>query len=281
MRKLLTVILLLLSLRLAAQDTVPAPAVCPLTSTYGVEIGAARNFNTYLSPIRHTGTHMGVYGQWGRAIGFDPERWFGMGSARYGMDFCQNPQGTSSMTNIDLTGDWALYRKLRPLPGLVAAFGAGAELDAGLLYLPRNSNNPVAARVSLSLTLNAYGAYDLRIGRLPVRIIDQVSLPSLSVFFSPQYGESYYEIYLGDHSGLARCGWWGNHFAIANTLAAEFSVFSVRWRLSYRFDLRSSYVSHINTRLVSHSIGIGITTDWLNITRGHNASARLIPMIDP
>lgn len=262
-----------------AADT--AERVCPLTSTYGIEAGWARDFNTYLSPIRHTGTRIGVYGEWGRSMGFNPDEWFGLGEARIAMDFLENKQGSSSMTNIDFSGAWAMYRRFRPFPGVMAGLGAGIDFDAGALYLPRNSNNPVAARVAGSLSLNAMAAWNLRIGRMPVRLLGRVALPSLGVFFSPQYGESYYEIYLGNHDGLAHFGWWGNHFALSAAFGAEFRLLSVRWRLSYRFDCRSSYVNHINTRLVSHTIGLGITADWLNITRSHKSAARLVPMIDP
>lgn len=260
----------------ASQDTVP---LRPLTAVYSLEIGSARNFNTYLSPIRQSGTHAGVSGTWSRATGFAPEKVIMDFDARFAMDFTHNRQHTSSMTGIDFALSYDMLYRMRPFPGLQIAGGAGLELDAGALYLPRNSNNPVAARFSLDLTLNLRADYSFRIGRLPVRLSDRFSLPSLGVFFSPQYGESYYEIYLGNHNGLAHCGWWGNHFACANHLTAQFSVCGIRLCAGYRVECRSSYVNHINTRLVNHSFTLGIATDWINVTRGSaGPGRRIIPV---
>ncbi len=53
----------------------------------------------------------------------------------------------------------------------------------------------VSARASLS--------HPFKIGKLDLLLRDEISIPSLSVFFCPEYGETYYEIYLGNHKGLA------------------------------------------------------------------------------
>lgn len=285
LKRLLPVVaaLLMASSRLCAADAdtvaVSSEPLRPLTSLYSLEIGAARNFNTYLSPIRQTGTHAAISGAWSRAAGFAPEKVIMEFDARLAMDFTCNRQHTSSMTGIDFALGYDMLYRIHPVHGLQLAGGAGLELDAGALYLPRNSNNPVAARFSLDLTLNLRADYSFRIGRLPVRITDRFSLPSFGVFFSPQYGESYYEIYLGNHSGLAHAGWWGNHFACANTLSAQFTVCNIRLSAGYRVECRSSYVSHINTRLVNHSFVFGIATDWVNVTRGLDADRRIITAV--
>lgn len=254
-----------------------APPLRPLTAFYGISFGSACDFNTYLSPMRQTGSRFGLEASWSRATGFSPEKFIMDFDARLAMDFCRNRQHTSSMTGIDLTLGWDMLYRLRPLPGLQIGAGAGIEMNAGALYLPRNSNNPVAARLSLGLTLNLRADYSFRIGRLPVTLTDRLSLPSLGVFFSPEYGESYYEIYLGDHNGLVHCGWWGNHFQVSNLLLAQFNVCHIRLGVGYRAECRSSYTDHINTRLVNHNLVIGIATDWINVTRGHDSSRPLIP----
>lgn len=248
----------------------------PLTALYSVRIGAAHDLNTYLSPIRQSGTHLGIAAGWSRAMAFNPEAFIMDFDVAASFDLTRNRQSTSSMSGIDLTLAWDMMYRLRPLPQLQIAGGAGLELDAGALYLPRNSNNPVAARLSLDLTLNLRADYSLRLGRVPLIITDRFSLPSLGIFFSPQYGQSYYEIYLGDDSGLVRCGWWGNHFAVTNTLMVQIPVCNIRLCAGYEAQCRSSYVNHINTRLVNHSFLLGITTDWINVTRNRDATRQSI-----
>lgn len=278
MRKTLCLLILALAATLcrSAEPADSLPPLRPLTSMYAIEAGASRDFNTYLSPVRQSGTHLGVAATWSRAMGFDPRHFIMDFDAGFSFDLNHNSQHTSSMTGLDLTLGWDMLYRRRPIQGLQVAAGAGLEFDVGALYLPRNSNNPVAARLSLDLTLNLRADYRFRIGRLPVTLTERMSLPSLGVFFSPQYGQSYYEIYLGDDSGLAHLGWWGNHFAVTNHIMAQFDVCNIRLCIGYKAQCRSSYVNHINTRLVNHSVVVGIATDWINVTRGGNSLLREI-----
>lgn len=239
----------------------------PLTSTYHLRAGHTDALSTYLSPVMHGGASFGLGGEWSRRLRCERYDLRQTYAASFGMGFLEDSHALSSMTDMSLALTWNLQRGFRPLSGLRLGLGAGIDIEGGLLYLPRNSNNPVAARVSADITLNASATYDLRVGRLPIRLIERVSLPSLGVFFSPHYGQSYYEIYLGERSGLARCGWWGNHFGIDNLVAAEVPVCGIRLRLGYALQVRSSYASGINTRITSHQCVLGISTDWLNVTR--------------
>lgn len=100
----------------------------------------------------------------------------------------------------------------------------------------------------------------------------------VGAFFSPEYGETYYEIYLGNHAGLAHCGWWGNHFRIDNLLAADISLGTVALRVGYHLDFSSGKVHDIVTRHTTHSLVIGLTHDSLNIT-GLDKSQNIIPAI--
>lgn len=281
MRKHLSLILLAFFLPFICRgeqtDTISsADPIRPLNSFYYFEIGSASDFNTYLSPVRYSGTHLGIGGTWSRAMAFNPERFIMDFDASISMDMSHNRPNTSSMSGFDLSLSWDMLYRLSPIRNLQIGAGAGLELDAGALYLPRNSNNPVAARFSLDVTLNLRADYTLNLGRLPIVFTDRLSIPSLGVFFSPQYGQSYYEIYLGDHSGLAHCGWWGNHFALTNTLMAQIPICNIRLAAGYQTQCRSSYVNKINTRLISNSFMLGIATDWINVTRNHNDVSRKI-----
>lgn len=236
-----------------------------LSTVYSLEAGGEHAFNTYLSPLAQTGCNFALSGQWSRPFA-GPHRDMDI-KARANVGFLQNPARNADMNDIGISLSWQANQAFTPLPGLTLKAGAGALVDAGLLYLPRNSNNPVAARAWLGLTLNGAATYRLRLRGKTLRLIEEVSLPSLGVFFSPHYGESYYEIYLGNHSGLARCGWWGNHFAIDNLVAVEIPVRSIRLRLGYRLNMLNSIASHIDSRITTHSFVLGIATDWLNVSR--------------
>lgn len=279
--RLLLIPLFLMGLLCRAEnstDSISNP-LRPLSSFYALEIGSSKTLSTYLSPIRYSGTHIGLKGNWSRAMAFNPEKFIMSFDAAASLDLTHNPAQTSSMSGIDFSLGWSMLYRVRPLKDFQLGVGAGIEFDAGALYLARNSNNPVAARVSLDLTLNLRADYSLRIGKFPITFSDKLSLPSLGVFFSPEYGESYYEIYLGEHSGLAHCGWWGNHFAITNTLMAMIPICNIRLCIGYEIQCRSSYVNYINTRIVNNSFMLGISTDWINVTRNSDfAGRKVIPV---
>lgn len=239
-----------------------------LGTVYSLEAGGEHAFNTYLSPLSHTGFTVGLAGEWSRPMGSSPHWGMDIG-ARARLGLLENPARNAAMNDLGITLSWRAVRSSGPLPGLTLGIGAGALLDAGALYLPRNSNNPVAARAYLGITLEGKAAYRLRLWGKTLRLSESVSLPSLGLFFSPHYGQSYYEIYLGDTSGLARCGWWGNHFAINNLVAVDIPINNIRLRLGYRLEVSNIIASGIHSRISTHSFVLGICTEWLNVTRRH------------
>lgn len=270
MRHIFSLLLAVVTLTAAAQIPAPHDSISnawPLSSTYYAEVGAERAFNTYISPLLQTGTTFGFGGEWTRGCS-RPERSLSMNfNAGMRFGFLTNPAHNAACDDIALSLGWSIQRGFSPMPALRLSAGAGITASGGLLYLPSNSNNPVAARLYAGITLNGTAAYDLHIFGKTLRLLDAISLPTLGVFFSPHYGQSYYEIYLGEHEGLARCGWWGNHFCIDNLVAVEVPVCSSRIRLGYRLSVANSIASSIESRITTHSFVLGITTDWLNITR--------------
>ena len=85
------------------------------------------------------------------------------------------------------------------------------------------------------------------------------------VFFSPDYGELCYEIYLGDHSGLAHAAWWGNYFKLDDQLTADLHFGSTNLRIGYHGSIFSSEVNHIVTNIFTHAFTIGVSGEWLSV----------------
>lgn len=229
----------------------------PVTQIYSLETGSLDALSTYLSPLRYSGFRAALSGQWHKTLPWGRNTWRMRFDADISGALTANPAGTASMLDFGASFGWGAARMFRLPHGVTLAAGAYLSADAGVLYMPRNSNNPAAARGAISLGLRASASWRLHIGRLPVLLGDCVSVPSLSAFFSPAYGETYYEIYLGNRSGLIHCGWWGNRFYIDNLLSADLDIGPSALRLGYRFGVNSSYICHINTQLVSHSFVIG------------------------
>lgn len=248
----------------------------PVTQVYALEAGASTMLDTYLSPLHFRGQSYALTGEWSKAMPFSP-RWTMTFDARAGLDTGLSPSGASLMCGLDIAFGWGMARRWTLPCRLTLSAGAACGFDGGVLYLPRNTNNPAAAKFYAGLSLRFGAAMPLKLGKLNLLLSDRVVLPTAGAFFSPAYGESYYEIYLGNHSGLAHFGWWGNHFGADNLLSVDFDFGRTAMRLGYRYRLTTSYVNHINSQVATHAFVIGVIPHGLGLKpRRPAAAARTI-----
>lgn len=231
----------------------------PVISRYAVEAGAATLADTYLTPLRYHGARLALSGEWKKRLPANPQRLSMTFDADIEGALTTNPVGNARMYALTADFDWGILYHFSPAPAWTIAAGGSVGFDAGVMYLPRNGNNPAAAIADIHLSLNARAAWQTRIRRTPVVVADAVALPSLSAFFTPEYGESYYEIYLGNRHGLAHCGWWGNRFGIDNLLSADFIFGRRALTVGYRYRIDTSWANSLSARRESHSIVIGVT----------------------
>nr|MBD5378168.1 DUF3316 domain-containing protein [Bacteroides sp.] len=243
----------------------------PVTSAWTVEIGSAHEADTYLSPLHYSGWHAGFNYERFQAMRFDPERWVMRLDIGAAVDRTDNPARNASMTGASLRDSWSMMRRfaIPAVSGLRVAAGGITELDAGALILSRNGNNPVSARAAWTVGLTAMATWSTRLGRLPVTLRYQPALPVIGAFFSPDYGELYYEISLGNHSNLAHCAWFGNRFAMSNLVTADLRFGATALRLGYSGRIISSKVNNIVTRSFTHALVIGVSGEWLSLSPVH------------
>lgn len=162
--------------------------------------------DSYLSISHYKGSEWGLMHERLRVLPYGKGQWV----MRHRIDAsASNAYGISSngqLITAMLDYSYGQLYTLRFPCGLTWRTGGEIELSGGALYNPRNSNNPAAAKVNLSLGFSEMLTYTLHLGRLPVTLRYQLSLPVVSLFFSPGFGESYYEIfYLGNRAGIVKC----------------------------------------------------------------------------
>lgn len=263
-----------------ADDT---PVVRPVTSSYAIEAGSIRIADTYLTPLHYSGWSTALSYERMQAMRFAPDQWIMRLTTSFSLDKTHNPTRNASVWGIDADASWAMIRRFRlsPLPSLTLGVGGVAEVTLGALYSTRNGNNPVSAKASATVGLTGYAAYNFTLGHLPITLRYQPTLPVTGAFFSPDYGELYYEIYLGNHSGLAHAAWWGNYFRLDNLLTADLHFGGTSLRIGYHGNILSTKVNNIVTRNISYRAMIGVSGEWMTINRRHPLSkeARIISAI--
>lgn len=263
-KKISVFILLVCSLLCAeAQDSLPRP----VTSAYRLELGATNARSTYLSPLRYSGTLWSASGEWSKAFQKNPEHVVMTFAGALNYRNMLNPAHSARMLGFDVKFNWGMAYRQRLPHNLQFTAGGLLDINGGALYLTRNGNNPVSVLASAGLDIAASLSYRFQIGRLPILISDRLGIPFIGAFFNPQYGETFYEIYLGNHKGLAHCGWWGNNFGIGNLLSVKLDFGRTAMEIGYRYDYRSFYANHLVSRIAANSFVIGVIPQGLGLKR--------------
>ncbi|MEZ3523746.1 DUF3316 domain-containing protein [uncultured Muribaculum sp.] len=275
-RLLLSILCVMLSAMAFAQDE--PTTLRPVTSSYTYEIGEATLANTYLTPLKYKGWDMALNYERMQAMKFNPEKWVMRLTAGIDLNRTDNPAKNATMWRLVADFSWGMTYRFKLPHNITLAGGGSTSLDLGCVYNARNGNNPVAVEAAWTVNLTGYASWNVKIGRLPVTLRYQPTIPLTGVFFSPDYGELFYEIYLGNHSGLAHCAWWGNYFRMENLVTADMHLGATSLRVGFRNNILSTSINDITTRTITYSAVIGVTTEWisLNPSRKADNNARII-----
>lgn len=251
----------------------------PVYSVFTLGVGSAHMSDTYLSPLKYSGTQGWFSYSRLQAMKFDPERWVMRLGGRIQYKGVENSRGNNIMRYFAIDASWGMLRRFVVSNGFSVGIGGATSIEAGALVNQSNGNNPVSARASWTLDLTGYGSWRGHIGRLPVTCRVDATIPVTGIFFSPEYGELYYEIYLGNHSGLVHPVWWGSYtrFNTHATVSLHFNATTLQ--IGYMFDTLSTSVNNLITNDVCHSFTLGIATEWIALpinTHNLSCNARII-----
>ncbi|MGM9804454.1 MAG: DUF3316 domain-containing protein [Muribaculaceae bacterium] len=255
----------------------------PVASSFMIGAGSSSILDTYLSSITNRGWHVRMEYERLQAMRFDPERWIMQLDAGVDYDNVNNPAGNHTTHSLMVDFRWGMMRRFSDVGvrGLQLALGGTTQLRGGAIYKPSNSNNLVSAKIHWSVGITGMASYPVRVLSVPVTLRCQAVLPVAGVFFSPQYGETYYEIYIGNHSGLAHFGWWGNRFDMMGLFTADMHLGRTVLRVGYRTNISTSWVNNLNTHIFTHEAVLGLGGEWLTLSKGKamNGKSKVISAI--
>ena len=269
----MTLAILSMPLRLVAQSAGDSIR----THSFVLGIGSSHQLDTYLSPLNYTGYQVSLLRETLRMTRLANRR----------VSFQSLWQGTFSQTsNISRTAtDWgahigydALWHyNWTPAQGLRLMAGGAIGADAGVLYNSRGGNNPAQGRVNVDISASVMAIYKFRLWRQDLSLRYQANMPLMGVMFSPQFGQSYYEIGSGYADGNVCFSQPGNAFSLWQQFTVDIPVGKyVVIRTGYLCDIRQSHVHGIKMHDRSHSFMIGFVKHFRNVGREKRKVADVI-----
>lgn len=246
-------------------DSMISESSRPVIGSYRLEMGKRFAYASYLSPFSYDGTYYALSGFWTKVLPRNPEHLAMHFEGRAGMGSLLNPARSAREIDMHINAQWGMEWQKRLQGNWLFGVGGNIGVYGGMLYLPRNGNNPVSAQFATGIAASAYISKVVTIGRLPILIADRINLPLLSGFFCQEYGEPYYEIYLGNRQGLAHCGWPGNRFGIDNLLSLTLDFGKTSMEVGYRFSMQNESANNLTTQIFNHAFVIGVVPGGIGL----------------
>ena len=230
------------------------------TATHILGLGSTHILDTYLSQEKYKGD--GLSYLYIREHARLEKRWNNV--IEHELDFSTTEDRSKTTTELEASYNlyWGRYRSWRLLDAhLHLQAGGLVNGTLGFIYHTSNSNNPAQARAAINLMPSGIATYDFHLGRQRFIVRYELNVPLLGVMFSPNYGQSYYEIFsLGnyDHNIVPTT------FISAPTLRQQLSL---DWRTGDRISIRIGYlgnyqqaaVNNLKQHVYAHRFLIGIT----------------------
>lgn len=253
----------------AQEDSLRATRYVMRSTLFGV--GHSNVFETYLSPLEYTGTEVRFLHESMRMTRLLEGKVSGQSLLQVNASYNKNISQTAEMYAGLVNWSYALHYQFRMNNDkLKILVGPMLDLNGGVVYNRRNSNNPAQAKAYGGLGASGMLIYKFRIARYPLTVRYQANLPLLGVMFSPEYGESYYEIFsLGNGGRNVVFTSLHNNPSLRQMVTLDFPIRNVTMRVGYVCDIQQSKVNNLKSHAYSHDFMIGFVRN-LYLLRGKN-----------
>lgn len=241
----------------AQTDTLPDNRIIDKCHLFG--IGATNVLDTYLSPENYTGLEIRALSETTRYTKLAKGRISFMTMSMGNISFLDYRNGNGSEIAGLYSYDLGWHYNWTLCDGRLRLQAGGLmDFNIGFIYNTRNSNNPAQAKLYLNLTPSFLATYKLRLWNRPFSVRYMLNVPIAGIMFSPNYGQSYYEIFSeGNYDHNAVATYLGNAPSLRQMLTLDFNIGRSTFRVGYMNDIQQSRVNNLKSHTWSHLLMVG------------------------
>lgn len=228
--------------------------------TYLLGMGKNHVYDSYLSPLDYAGSTLGFTRIGERTMQRGQGRWSQMTYFDLNASQLHNPVGNATTWDGELQFNYGQHYHLMAQPKWNVALGGLLGAHLGGTYNTRNGNNPGQMRMALDLAVSAVAARQFALWKKRWTWRTQCDIPVIGTFFTPNYGQSYYEIFILGHANrniVFSHPFNAPSVRLLSTISIPFGTSSLT--LGYKADIRQSTVHHLDRHAWHHTFLIGYT----------------------
>lgn len=263
MKKIIALLILIfcLSGTLSAQiDSLNPQRYIMRTTSYGV--GYTNILDTYLSPQNYKGMEVRMMNESMKMTRLFNGKISSQNIFQTNIAYTKNQNGNSNAISGLINWNYGLHYQFRITENFKLLAGAVSDVNLGFIYNLRNSNNPASAKAYINLAASGMAIYHFKINKYPIAVRYQANVPFVGVMFSPNYGQSYYEIFtLGNSKNVIKLTSFGNQPSFRQQLSVDLPLYYSKLRVSYLCDIQQADVNLLKTHTYSNVFMIGLVKD--------------------
>ena len=228
-----------------------------------VGIGSQREYDSYLSPLLYEGSGFTLMSERLKyfSLRSDKLSWYSEGNIQLGL--LNNPAKSGTMIPFTFRYFFSVHRHIRPVQNMNILVGAMANMDLGGRFLMQNQNNPYSLNWSTNLWISAMCYYHLPLRRTTLTFREHFAMPVGGVMFSPEYMQTYYEIFALGHTGnVLLLTSFGGRLAWRNKISMDLPVPFCTFRFGFLAERTVTNVNLLETRSTNLSFLVGLVYNF-------------------
>jgi hypothetical protein len=229
-----------------------------ITNVQMVGIGLTNMLDTYISAEKYRGTELRYISHTTRRNPNSPwsRQLIYQGDVTYTHNRADNGNEMAGMFNFS----YGKHYNWQMLDGkLDVKAGALADLNLGFIYNTRNSNNPGQMKAYFNITPSVEAAYHFNVKRTKLILGYELDVPLAGIMFSPNYGQSYYEIFSRgnyDHNIVPTT--FISAPSMRQMLSLDVAIGKSMLRIGYLGDYQQADVNNLKSHIYTHALIIGV-----------------------